>query len=176
MFSGIYIFRKGLIENLPDDKKRLRKHVNPAGIDMRIDKIHEIKGKSILLDDYKEEPTYKELKLKDMTIKGIKRKCWELKPGTYLVSYVESVNLNLEEGDKFFVSAFVLPRSTVMRFGNNVRTALGDPGYKGFWKSTLRIDVPMILGWKTRICQIVMLKTQKSKMKYKGSYQNEGKK
>ncbi len=69
----------------------------------------------------------------------------------------------------------LLPRSTLLRNGIDVRTALFDPGYSGQPKVMLVCHRPLKLQRFSRIGQLVLLKSDREFSKgYNGQYQGEG--
>jgi deoxycytidine triphosphate deaminase len=68
----------------------------------------------------------------------------------------------------------LLPRSTLLRNGIDVRTALFDPGYSGQPKVMLVCHRPLKLQRFSRVGQLVLLKSDKEFSKgYNGQYQGE---
>jgi deoxycytidine triphosphate deaminase len=68
----------------------------------------------------------------------------------------------------------LLPRSTLLRNGIDVRTALFDPGYSGQPKVMLVCHRPLKLQRFSRIGQLVLLRSDKEfPSQYKGRYQGE---
>lgn len=93
---------------------------------------------------------------------------WVLKPGGYLVRYNEIVEVPLN------AIGLVLPRSSLMRIGGTICSALWDPGYKGRGVGLLIIHAEIAIHQNARIAQIVFIKTmEKTKEGYSGKYQNE---
>ena len=93
---------------------------------------------------------------------------WILKPGGYLVRYNEVVEVPLN------AIGIVLPRSSLMRIGGTICSALWDPGYKGRGVGLLIVHAKITIHQDARIAQIVFIKTmEKTKEGYSGEYQNE---
>ena len=93
---------------------------------------------------------------------------WKLQPGGYLVKYNEIVEVPLN------AVGIVLPRSSLMRIGGTLCSAVWDPGYKGRGIGLLLVFAEITLYKNTRIAQIMFIKTQKeSAIGYSGEYQNE---
>jgi deoxycytidine triphosphate deaminase len=68
----------------------------------------------------------------------------------------------------------LLPRSTLLRNGIDVRTALFDPGYSGQPKVMLVCHRPLRLQRFSRIGQLVLIRSDKEfPSQYKGRYQGE---
>lgn len=93
-----------------------------------------------------------------------------LEPGPYLVMFNEIVNIPKN------VAALARPRSSLLRMGATLETALWDPGYRGRSQSLLVVHNPAGLWLKqnARLMQLVFLRlccdAEKS---YSGVYQGE---
>lgn len=93
---------------------------------------------------------------------------WEIKPGGYLVKYNEVVEVPLN------AIGMVLPRSSLMRCGATVCSAVWDPGYKGRGVGLFLAYANITLHQNARIAQIVFFETKAKTTKgYSGKYQNE---
>ena len=93
---------------------------------------------------------------------------WEIKPGGYLVKYNEVVEVPLN------AIGMVLPRSSLMRCGATVCSAVWDPGYKGRGVGLFLVYANITLHQNARIAQIVFIETKTKTTKgYSGKYQNE---
>ncbi|OLS31116.1 MAG: Deoxyuridine 5'-triphosphate nucleotidohydrolase [Candidatus Heimdallarchaeota archaeon AB_125] len=93
---------------------------------------------------------------------------WEIKPGGYLVKYNEVVKVPLN------AIGIVLPRSSLMRSGATVCSAVWDPGYKGRGIGLFIVYANITLYQNARVAQIVFIETKTETAKgYSGKYQNE---
>lgn len=94
---------------------------------------------------------------------------YELKRGCYLIVYKEVVCMPLG------LAAIARPRSTLLRCGAAVETAVWDPGYHGRSSSLLVIHNPHGLRLKrgARVAQLVFLDINKVEEGYSGVFQNE---
>jgi len=92
-----------------------------------------------------------------------------LSKGPYLVVFNEVVNLPLD------VAAIARPRSSLIRCGATVETALWDPGYSGRARSLLVIynDHGLTLERNARIVQLVFFRVQGASLGYRGAYLGE---
>lgn len=70
-------------------------------------------------------------------------------------------------------AAFVYPRSTFMRLGGMVNTAIWDPGYRGRGVGRVTTDYRICVEDGARIAQITMMDVSDLDEKYDGSYQDE---
>lgn len=95
---------------------------------------------------------------------------YDLKPGTYLVRYRESVEVPLD------CIALVFPRSSLLRMGVMLHTAVYDSGYKGRGIGLLIVFNPfgIKLSKDARIGQIVFIRSEKVEKGYEGEYLGEG--
>ena len=93
-----------------------------------------------------------------------------LEAGAYLVTFNEIVNIPRD------VAALARARSSLLRCGATLETALWDPGYRGRSQSLLVVYNPHGLRLKknARLMQLVFLRLEKDAEKvYDGRYQGE---
>jgi len=113
----------------------------------------------------------KERELPEMEIVNFDEMGWiDLPAGAYLVTFNEVVNI---PGD---VAAIARARSTLLRSGATLETALWDPGYRGRSQSLLVVCNQRGLKLKknARLMQLVFLRLEKKAEKlYSGKYQGE---
>jgi dUTP pyrophosphatase len=94
----------------------------------------------------------------------------DLEPGAYLVTFNEIVSIPKDS------AAFARPRSSLLRSGASLQTALWDPGYRGRSQSLLVVHNPHGLRLKknARLMQLVFLRLEGQAEKgYSGVYQGE---
>ncbi len=141
-----------LVENVGIDA------VQQSGVDLSIDRLYIIKSSSSLYKDKKEMPEVEEVVSDIYTIKSNEY---------YLLRTKEWVNMPKD------LVAFILPRSTLFRCGVSLRTAVVDPGYKGYL--TLGIKNESKHNFKleryARVAQIVFAKVFGNASLYSGDYQ-----
>ena len=93
----------------------------------------------------------------------------DLMPGPYIITYNEIVHVPRD------VMALARPRSSLLRCGVTVGTAVWDAGYSGRSQSLLVVHNP--LGFRlqrnARIVQLVFLKLTGETEGYRGTYQGE---
>jgi dUTP pyrophosphatase len=93
----------------------------------------------------------------------------ELKPGSYLITYNEIVHLPKN------IMALGRTRSSLLRCGVNIGTAVWDAGYSGRSQSLLMVHNPR--GFRVcknaRILQLVFMTLTGETEGYSGKYQNE---
>jgi len=93
-----------------------------------------------------------------------------LPPGAYLVTFNEIVSIPKD------AAALARARSTLLRCGASLETALWDPGYRGRSQSLLVVYNPEGLRLKknARLMQLIFLRLEKEAEKvYAGRYQGE---
>ena len=95
---------------------------------------------------------------------------YELPPGAYIIRYNEVVEVPLG-----FI-ALALPRSSLLRMGATLYTAVWDPGYKGRGVGLLSVFNPkgVILEKGVQVAQLVFIMLGGSGRGYSGVYQGEG--
>ena len=93
----------------------------------------------------------------------------DLMPGSYIVTYNEIVHMPRD------LVALARPRSSLLRCGVTVGTAVWDAGYEGRSQSLLVVHNP--LGFRlqrnARIVQLVFLRLSGETEGYQGTYQGE---
>lgn len=92
----------------------------------------------------------------------------ELGPGGYLVTYNEQITVPTD------CAGIVLPRSSLMRCGAVLHSALWDPGYSGRGQGLLSVHQTLKLYKDARIGQFVLFVLEaEADAKYSGTYQGE---
>ena len=113
----------------------------------------------------------KERKLPEIEPLNFDEMGWiELTAGSYLVTFNEIVNIPKD------MTAMARARSTLLRCGATLETALWDPGYRGRSQSLLVVYNPQGLKLKkdARLMQLVFLRLENEAEKlYSGKYQGE---
>ncbi len=134
-----------------------------AGFDLTVNKILKTDEVGVLDFDNSKRKIPKHIEI--ATIDGK----WILEQGGYIVRYNEEVNVPLDS------IGIVLPRSSLMRCGSTLFSAVWDPGYKGKGMGLLYVTNQLILYKNARIGQILFVRTSKPVKKgYSGKFQNEG--
>ncbi|HSD58595.1 MAG TPA: deoxyuridine 5'-triphosphate nucleotidohydrolase [Methanotrichaceae archaeon] len=94
----------------------------------------------------------------------------DLGPGAYIVTFNEIVDIPKD------MAALARPRSSLLRMGASLETALWDPGYRGRSQSLLVVYNPQGVRLKknARLMQLVFVRLEKEAEKtYSGVYQGE---
>jgi dUTP pyrophosphatase len=141
-------------------------HVQPNGIDLSLDAVWRFQGAGSLGASNADRtlPAQEEL--------AFDADGWlELPPATYGIRYVEWVEMPLDCGGLCF------PRSSLLRMGVSVPTAVWDAGYAGRGSGLLVVSSPHGLRVQhgARIAQLVLFRlTEPASAAYAGQYQHEG--
>jgi len=153
---------------------RQKEDYQPSGMDLRLGRVFAIDDSDDfygLIDGVKHLPEHKEIKpsllkhREDDYVAG-----WFLEPN---VSYICQVRNQIEIGNKN--AQFYLPRSSLLRAGVNVYTALGDLGYNGHL-SFLVINhgkKPFFIGEGERFAQLIDFEVRGGSESYDGDFQEE---
>lgn len=122
-------------------------HLTPQGIDLCVGGVYRMEGTGYLFRDDKILPTYVEIPAQGFIVPhpqmvGERFEVtfftggWELSPGMYLIDFEEEVSIPL------FAMATMHPRSSLLRMGATLNTAIWDAGYRGVSKTTLTVSNP----------------------------------
>ncbi|MHC1564681.1 MAG: deoxyuridine 5'-triphosphate nucleotidohydrolase [Candidatus Hecatellaceae archaeon] len=144
----------------------LERQLQPAGFELTLAEVFSFKGFGSLgfEDEDRKLPSFKPIRLSA-------ERFTRLPSGAYLVRYNEEVWLPPD------LSALIFPRSSLMRSGAILYTAVWDPGYRGRGQGLLNVYNPhgIRLKLNARIGQLVFLRLSKpSRRLYRGIYQREG--
>ena len=140
------------------------KQIQQAGIDLTVKRIERFIGEGILSVDNSNRV------LPDVEVVELdKNENFHLTPGGYVIRYNESVHVPL------FAAGFTLPRSSLMRLGATLHSAVWDPGYEGKGMGLLTVYHPINIQPNARIAQIIFISlTKELEGGYSGKYQGEG--
>lgn len=151
-----------LLENMPDPANQLQAN----GVDLTLEQVSRFRGPGFLGRTNAERtlPQTEDLPFEpDGTV--------YLPPGTYQVRFNESVNL------PDALMAYARPRSSLLRSGVALHTAVWDAGYSGRGMSLMVVYHPagFRVARDARICQLVFhWLTSATDAAYAGAYQHEG--
>ena len=133
----------------------------PAGYDVTLSKIHSYPDSKFNLNIAKGDNSV----LQEMPATADH---FDLEKGAYFVELNEITTIPKD------AIGILLPRSTLLRNGLDVRTALFDPGYSGQPKVMLVCHRPARIQRFTRIGQLVIIRSDKQFASlYSGQYQGE---
>ena len=142
----------------------LEKQLQPSGFDLSLAEVQAYTGLGSV-DFSNEERTIAETKPLEPNDAG-----WYVLPqGCYLLVYNETVHMPLD------LVGLARARSTVLRNGAAVETAIWDPGYQGRSSSLLVVHNPAGIRLKknARVAQLVFLRINEVEAGYSGVYQHE---
>ncbi len=142
----------------------LDKQLQPSGFDLSMESVEEFLGGGAV-DFSNKERVIAETKPVEPDSEG-----WiHLTKGVYKVIYNEVVKMPLN------VAAIARTRSTLLRNGAEVGTAVWDPGYEGRSSSMLTVHNPHGLRLKkdARVAQLIFYETGDVAKGYSGVYQKE---
>ena len=141
-------------------------HIQPNGVDMSLDAVWRFLGAGALGVDNADRTLPVPAELPFDTDGWL-----DLAPATYGVRYAEWVEVPLDCGGLCF------PRSSLLRMGVYVPTAVWDAGYAGRGSGLLVVSCPHGLRIQrgARIAQLVLFRlTEPASAAYAGQYQHEG--
>lgn len=148
-----------LVSDLPDAAVQIQ----PCGLDVTLGAVFQLTEAGRLGVDDRHVP--------DRVPLGFDFWGWlHLPPGSYMVQLNEVVRLPLD------VMALGRPRSSLLRCGATLHTAVWDPGYQGRSECLLLVDNPagLELQKDARIMQLVFFRLEQATARgYAGRYQGE---
>ena len=149
-----------LVEGIDPDVQ-----IQANGIDLRVERIQRLTSPGLLgAADALREPAARE------DLQSDKDGWWDLHRGAYVITYREKVNLPHD------LMALARPRSTLLRSGVAIHTAVWDAGYSGRGEGLL--SVLNARGWRlqrgARVLQLVFFRLSTATAEgYRGRYQGE---
>ena len=142
----------------------LEKQIQPSGFDLSIAEVHAYAGGGSV--DFSNE----ERRIAPTTSLEPDADGWYTLPqGCYIIIYNEVVKMPLD------LMAIARTRSTMLRNGVAIETAVWDPGYHGRSSSLLVVHNPSGIRLKrnARIAQLIFFRTDEVDEGYSGVYQHE---
>ncbi|MFP4529893.1 MAG: deoxyuridine 5'-triphosphate nucleotidohydrolase [Halodesulfurarchaeum sp.] len=142
--------------------------VQPNGVDLRLDAILEPAGAGSIFRDgttIGEREPLETVALVNESGTG-SREGYRLDPGGYVLQYAETVSIPEEH------VGFLLPRSSLMRNGAMLNTAVWDAGYTGRGEGLLQVHHEIELERGARVAQLVLAGADHEGT-YDGNYQGE---
>lgn len=143
--------------------------VQPNGVDLRLDAVFEFGGSGSITKDGKhiaEREALPETTVESGVADSDGRTGYHLEPGGYVLQYAEQVSIPEEH------VGFVLPRSSLMRNGAMLNTAVWDAGYTGRGEGLLQVHNELTLERGARVAQLVLAAADHEGT-YDGTYQGE---
>lgn len=144
----------------------LEEQIQPNGIDLTLRDVAMMQSAGRITRDNKERI------ISDLTpLMFDERGFMYLVPGAYIITYNEIVNLPRD------VMAFGFPRSSLLRCGATIHTAVWDAGYSGRSTSLLTVfnSQGFTIQQKARCLQLVFQRLSQPTQGYNGAYQGENK-
>ena len=163
MLTGDDIRRRGIV--FLSDPAAERLHLQPNGIDLSLDAIWRFLNAGALGRDNADRV------LSDRDELAFEADGWvTLTQGVYGIRYAERVDVPTDCGGLCF------PRSSLLRMGLHVPTAVWDAGYGGRGEGLLIVSNPhgVRLQQGARIAQLVLFQLTAATTAYAGRYQDEG--
>jgi len=148
-----------LARNMPDPERQLQ----PNGLDITVESVWRLVSQGRL-------GTGDDRALPQRISVPFRAYGWlHLDPGTYVIRFNEILHIPLD------VMALGRPRSTLLRCGVSLHTAVWDAGYRGRSESLLVVHNPqgLRLRQNARICQLVFFPVSFPSNGYNGYYQDE---
>ncbi|MEM3616120.1 MAG: deoxyuridine 5'-triphosphate nucleotidohydrolase [Candidatus Methanomethylicia archaeon] len=161
IITGLEAYKMGIVENLVNPELQ----VQPAGIELTLNSIERILEAGVidLTNKFRKIPKTEPLSF------GEDGKIF-LEAGVYRVKYNEIIKMPKD------VIAIGYPRSSLIRCGATIYTAIWDPGYIGRRESLLHVfnEKGIYLYKNARIVQLIFIKLSGEPHKiYEGIYQKE---
>ncbi|MEM3712266.1 MAG: deoxyuridine 5'-triphosphate nucleotidohydrolase [Thermoproteota archaeon] len=154
--SGKRIVEMRIVENL----RSVEEQIQPAGVDLTVEKIELL----IERGEISADPKFS---------KGInvlpKNGFYELPQGSYRITYHEIVNIPAG-----FIG-LLLPRSSLLRNGATIYTAVWDPGYRGRGMGLMVVfnKLGIRIAEKARVAQLIIIDVEDTGELYKGRFLGE---
>ena len=142
----------------------------PNGLDLQVGKVYEINGKGLicgLINGKKKNAEHIEIPAQKYP-ETENTNAWELKPHKpYIFEVDRSIQIGENNAQLYF------PRSTLLRNGVDVITAVGDVGYKGHLSFMVinHNDFPYYITKGERFAQLVDFQVTETSTSYEGDYQ-----
>ena len=137
--------------------------VSPNGVELTLHRVYQFNEPGVIDFSNKERrlPSYQEVHPKG--------EFYHLPPGPYLITYNEIISLPLD------VIALGFPRSSLLRSGVTLQSAVWDAGYHGRSRGLLIVHNPngFIVKRNARLLHLVFFCLQRATRPYQGAYQGE---
>ena len=162
VIPGHDVLKMGAVLELLDSAVQ----VQPAGVDLTVSEVYRFRGHGSLgfSNESRVLPGVEKLEFDDSGRLFLER-------GAYRVRYNEVVRVPSD------CVAIGLPRSSLMRMGATVISALWDPGYEGRGEGLLIVENPygIVLEKGARIVQLIFIRLESRPVsEYRGVYMREG--
>lgn len=155
------IARLNVTPPLLDGLRDIDLQIQPNGVDLRVAKLFRFRDMGKLGFDNCDR------RLSSLDeIKSDKNRVFNLDPAPYLVQFCEFMNLPTD------LMAIGRPRSSLLRMGVTIDSAVWDAGFRGYSQSLLLVQAPLglLLEEEARIMQVVFFKLSSSTEAYDGEF------
>lgn len=170
--KGGILTKREILERLKPPEPLIRGYIDlasqlqPAGFELTVGEVGRFEGRGVLdsTNTNRRLPSLSRMELGE-------GERLELNAGAYLVRYNEVVCLPLD------LLALLFPRSSLLRSGATIYTAVWEPGYVGRGQGLLLVHNPwgLELFKNARIGQLVFMRLQEPVSEgYSGAYMGEG--
>lgn len=159
VYSGSEIARKRIVKGLSDPQSQ----VQPAGVDLTLDEVERFRGRFQLRKKVLGQASTVKVK----SSRGLYR----LYKGAYKITFAETIEIPPQ------AVGLVFPRSSLLRSGLTVHTALWDPGYRGKGSVLLLVSNAhgAVIEKGARVAQLMIFSLSNiPEETYHGRYQDEG--
>jgi len=136
--------------------------LDTTGLKLTVGEIYGFRSRGSLTGEARILPGWEPVRYDDGYLLG---------PGAYIVRYREEVSVPPR------AAAFVFPRSSLLRMGATIYTAVWDPGYRGRGIGLLHVFNPhgIEISLGAHIAQLVYVYlSEESARLYRGAFQGEG--
>jgi len=154
------LIHKGLIEDMIDLKTQLQ----PNGVELTLRRVEVYNSYGTIAFDNSERS------LPETTTLKFDKEGWiHLPKGCYKIIFNEIINIPKN------IAAIARPRSSLLRCGVSIETAVWDAGYRGRSESLLVVhnENGFRVKRNARLLQLIFFKLNKASKGYSGRYQNE---
>lgn len=134
-----------------------------AGAKLTLCEVYGLTGAGEILPEGKSLPKY-------LRVEPDQRGIFDLREGSYVIRYCEYVRIPEDS------MALAIPRSSLLRSGATIFTAVWDPGYEGRGYGLMLVlnKHGIKIGAKAQVAQLVYIKlTERSAVPYRGTYHLE---
>lgn len=144
----------------------------PNGIDLRLGTVYELKEDECLyglMNDGKNVPSHQPKPIQQIGVHGGDIEGWVLLPNTpYILEVQNDIQISEDSMQTYY------PRSTLLRSGCTLHTAVGDAGYHGKLAFLFinHSNTPFVLEKGVRFAQLVDHQLEGASILYDGDYQD----
>ena len=133
--------------------------VQPNGVDLTVEAVSVVDGIGRIAIGGKDNADHRFIDPEDGW--------YELTPGSYVVRYAEQVAIPDDH------VGYILPRSSLLRNGTTLHTAVWDTGYEGKGAGLMTVGATIEIEAGARIGQFVLAEAEHAG-RYDGTYHGEG--